>query len=89
MGPSTAGLLCDITDAAMGTAYAATLDDAESFTTLELKINFLPTVCSGELVATARVVPGGKTVGFIESDIVDESGKLVARATCTCLRLRR
>ena len=89
MGTLHGGLLCDIADAAMGMAFAATLDEDESFTTLELKINFLRAVRNGKLTATARVVHGGRTVGFIESDVVDESGTLIARATSTCLRLRR
>ena len=82
------GVLCDIADAAMGMAYAATLDEAETFTTLELKINFLKPVRSGKLTAEGRVVKGGRTVGLVECDVRDASGSLVARATSTCMTLR-
>ena len=41
LGTLHGGVLCDIADAAMGLAFASTLDDDESFTTIELKINFL------------------------------------------------
>jgi uncharacterized protein (TIGR00369 family) len=41
MGTLHGGVLCDIADAAMGMAYASTLGEGETFTTLELKINFL------------------------------------------------
>src|ERR1700745_630224 len=41
MGTLHGGILCDIADAAMGIAYATTLDEDESFTTPELKTNFL------------------------------------------------
>ena len=88
MGTLHGGILCDITDAAMGMAFAATLDDGESFTTLELKISFLRAVRNGKLIATARVVRGGRTIGFVESDVVDAQGQLIARASSTCLRLR-
>ncbi|MFQ5771237.1 MAG: PaaI family thioesterase, partial [bacterium] len=44
MGTLHGGVLCDIADAAMGMAYASTLEQGESFTTLELKINFLKPV---------------------------------------------
>ena len=47
MGTLHGGILCDISDAAMGMAYAATLDQNETFTTLELKINFLKPVRKG------------------------------------------
>ena len=40
MGTLHGGILCDIADAAMGMAFASTLAPKESFTTLELKINF-------------------------------------------------
>jgi uncharacterized protein (TIGR00369 family) len=32
------GILCDVADAAMGIAYAATLGEGERFTTIELEI---------------------------------------------------
>ena len=88
MGTVHGGVLCDIADAAMGIAYAGTLDEGETFTTLELKINFLKPVRSGRLVATGRVVKGGRTVGLIECDVVDDKERLVARASSTCMTLR-
>jgi uncharacterized protein (TIGR00369 family) len=50
MGTLHGGILGDLADAAMGMAYASTLDEGESFTTLELKINFLKPVWTGRLV---------------------------------------
>ena len=88
MGTVHGGILCDVADAAMGIAYAATLREGETFTTVELKINFLKPVWSGKLVATGRVVKGGHTVGLVECDIVDADDALVARATSTCMTLR-
>ncbi len=88
MGTVHGGVLCDVADAAMGIAYAATLDEGETFTTLELKINFLKPVWSGKLTATGRVVKGGRTVGLVECDITDDKERLVARATSTCMTLR-
>ena len=88
MGTLHGGILCDIADAAMGMAYASTLDEGETFTTLELKINFLKPVRSGMLTATGRVVKGGRTVGLVECDVVDGKDRLVARTTSTCMTLR-
>ena len=87
MGTLHGGILCDIADAAMGIAYASSLEEGESFTTLELKINFLKPVWKARLRAEARVVKRGKTVGLVECDVVDETGSLVARASSTCLTL--
>ncbi|HSB40801.1 MAG TPA: PaaI family thioesterase [Methylomirabilota bacterium] len=88
MGTLHGGVLCDIADAAMGMAYAATLDEGETFTTLELKINFLKPVRTGRLTATGRLVKGGQTVGLVECDVVDDKDRLVARASSTCMTLR-
>jgi uncharacterized protein (TIGR00369 family) len=87
MGTLHGGILCDIADAAMGIAYASSLEEGESFTTLELKINFLKPVWKARLRAEARVVKRGKTVGMVECDVMDETGSLVARASSTCLKL--
>ena len=87
MGTLHGGILCDLADAAMGIAYASTLEEGESFTTLELKINFFKPIWTARLTATARLVKRGKTVGMTECDVVDEKGSLVARASSTCMTL--
>jgi uncharacterized protein (TIGR00369 family) len=88
MGTLHGGVLCDVADAAMGVAYASTLAEGESFTTLELKINFLRPFRSGTLVATARMVKTGRTIGLAECDVTDSEGRLIARAMSTCMTLR-
>ena len=88
MGTLHGGILCDLADAAMGFAYASTLDEGETFTTLELKINFLRPVWQTRLQAIGHVVQRGRTVGLVECDITDAQGRLVARASSTCMTLR-
>ncbi len=88
MGTLHGGVLCDIADAAMGMAYASTLEEGETFTTLELKINFLKPVRTGKLGAVGHVVKRGRTVGLVECDVTDDKQHLVARATSTCMTLR-
>jgi len=88
MGTLHGGVLCDVADAAMGMAWASTLDAGETFTTLELKINFLKPFWTGKLTATGRVVQGGRTIGLVECDVVDDKKRLVARASSTVMTLR-
>jgi uncharacterized protein (TIGR00369 family) len=88
MGTLHGGVLCDIADIAMGSAYASTLEEGETFTTLELKINFLRPVRAARLTADAAVVQRGRTVGMAECVISDADGRLIAKATSTCLTLR-
>lgn len=87
MGTLHGGVLCDIADAAMGIAFATLLDQNESFTTLELKINFLKPIWNARLQAVAKVVKKGRTIGLVQCDVTDENNELVARATSTCMTL--
>jgi uncharacterized protein (TIGR00369 family) len=88
MGTLHGGVYCDLADAAMGYAYAATLKEGETFTTVELKINFFRPVIRGKLTAEARVVRAGANLGYVECDVKDGEGKLAARAASTCMKLR-
>jgi uncharacterized protein (TIGR00369 family) len=88
MGTVQGGVICALADAAMGLAYASLLDEGESFTTLELKTNYLRPVTEGTLVATGRVVHAGRTIGLTTCDVVDGQGRKIAHATSTCMTLR-
>lgn len=88
MGTVHGGILCTLADSAMGFAFASTLGPGESFTTLEIKMNYLRPVFEGKLVAAARVVHRGKAIGLVDCDVTNGDGKLVARATSTCQVLR-
>jgi uncharacterized protein (TIGR00369 family) len=87
MGTLHGGVLCDIADAAMGMAYASELGSNESFTTIELKINFLRPFWVGRLVAEGTVLRKGRTFGLLQCRVVDDPGHLVAYATATCMTL--
>jgi uncharacterized protein (TIGR00369 family) len=87
MGTVHGGVFCDIADAAMGMALASTLDPDQSFTTLELKINYLRPAWEANLTAKARVTSRGKTVALVECDVTDDNGRFMARASSTCLIL--
>ena len=89
MGTLHGGIYCDLADAAMGFAYASTLTEGETFTTIELKINFLGAVRKAILTAEARVVKAGSTLGYVECEVKDQTGKLVAKAASTCMKLRQ
>ncbi|MEW6140560.1 MAG: PaaI family thioesterase [Thermodesulfobacteriota bacterium] len=89
MGTLHGGVLCDLADLAMGAAYASTLERGETFTTVELKINFLRPVWKEKLFAMGKIVNRGRTVGMVECDITDSQGRLVAKAASTCLTLQK
>lgn len=88
MGTVHGGVLCDLADAAMGIAHATTLAENESFTSIDLRINFFRPLWKDEIRAMARAVQLGKTVSFYSCDITRLDGKLVAVATSSMMTLR-
>jgi uncharacterized protein (TIGR00369 family) len=88
MGTVHGGVLTTLADIAMGAAYVSLLEMDDTFTTLELKINFLRPVWRGRLTAVGTVRMNGKSVGLAECDITDDQGRLIAHASSTCLALR-
>ena len=79
------GVITQIADAAMGMSLATMQEDHIWNTTIELKINFLRPVVSGRVRAIGRVVQMRQTLLFGEADVLDEQGRLVARASSTCM----
>lgn len=87
MGTLHGGVLCDISDAAMGIAYGSMLGANETFTTMELKLNFLRPVWTGHIIAKAKVLKKGRSTGLIVCKVTDDKGRLVAFATSTCMTI--
>ena len=85
MGIVHGGILCDLADAAMGTAMASTVVFGETFSTAELSMHYFRPVQVALLIATAKVVNLGRSTGYIECEIHEERGRLVAKASSTCL----
>jgi len=77
------GVITQIADAAMGMSLATLQEDGVWNTTIELKINFLRPVREGRLRAIGRVVEIKQSLMFSEADVMDERGRLVARASST------
>lgn len=88
MGTLHGGILCDISDAAMGCAFATTLAENESYTTVDIKLNFLKPVWNTKLRAVGKLIKRGNTIGLLECHVYDQKESLVAHSTCTCMILR-
>src|ERR1700733_3987214 len=88
MGTLHGGVVCDLADAAMGTAMATSLEDDESFTTLDLTAKYFKPIWKVRLRATARLVKRTRSLGLIECDVEDDTGSLVAKVFSSCMVLR-
>ncbi len=87
-GTLNGGITSTLADIAMGVAFGTALQPGESFTTIELKINFLKPVWNGTIRADAKILKKGKTVGLVDCSVLDKDESLVAYATSTCMILR-
>jgi uncharacterized protein (TIGR00369 family) len=88
MGTIHGGVLCDIADAAIGTAHATGLKEDESFTSIDLQINFFRPVWKGRIRAFAKPVNVGRQISRYVCDILRDDDKLVAQVSSTVMALR-
>ena len=84
------GIAATILDSVMGCAVHTTLPAGVSYTTLELKVNYIRAArTDGQtLTATGTVIHSGRRIATAEGRVLDEHGKLIAHATTTCIILR-
>src|SRR5882724_703820 len=88
MGTVHGGVLCDIADAAIGIAHATSLKEDESFTSIDLQINFFRPVWNDRLRAVAKPVNVGKQISRYVCDIVRKDDKMVAQVTSTIMTVK-
>ncbi len=82
------GLLCELADAAIGTAHSTLMAPGDSFTSIELKASFFRPVWKSTLRAVVRPVQMGKTITHYVCDILREDGKQAAMIVSTVMTLR-
>lgn len=87
--------LCNPNGTVQGGIVAAMLDDAAAYAaivysrakifvpTLEMKVSFFRPALQGRLYANGRTVKFGKTIAYMEADLEDEDGRLLARLSTT------
>jgi uncharacterized protein (TIGR00369 family) len=87
IGTVHAGFASTMLDSALGCAVFSTLAEGDTWTTLELKLNFVRALTkdTGPVRAEGRVIHRGRTVATSEGDLKDRAGKLYAHATTTCM----
>jgi molybdate transport repressor ModE-like protein len=87
IGSVHGGFAATLLDSALGCAIFSTLAKGETWTTLELKLNFVRALSgdTGPVRAEGRVIHRGRTVATSEGDVKDRAGKLYAHATTTCM----
>jgi uncharacterized protein (TIGR00369 family) len=79
------GFLVGMLDEVMSTACVMASGLTAAAPTLEMKTSFLRPARPGPLRGVGRVLRWGRTIAFTEGELYDPEGRLVAKATGTCL----
>jgi uncharacterized protein (TIGR00369 family) len=87
-GAVQGGFVAAMLDDTMGPAVFA-MGKGEIFApTLDLHVSFLKPARPGSFVGRGRVISLGKSIAFIEGELFDREGELVARSTATARVLK-
>jgi len=84
------GLAATLLDSAMGCTVHSTLPVGASYTTLEIKVNYIRPMSAetGLVRCEANIIHAGGRTAIAEGKIIDTKGKLYAHGTTTCLIFR-
>ena len=91
VGIMQGGFISALADSAMGASSLTQARDRKVFSSnAEMKISFFrPATIGSTLICTAVVVSGGKRANFVEAEVVDEEGRVIARASSTYMLSER
>lgn len=83
------GFAATMLDSATGCAVHSLIEENESYATVELSVKMMrPVPINKKLYCEGRILNRSKSLGVSEAKLVDESGKLYAHATCTCMIIK-
>lgn len=82
------GMLCELADAAIGTAHSTLMEPGQSFTSIDLKAAFLRPVWRSRLCARAWAEHRGRTISHYRCEIERDDGKTVASIASAVMTLR-
>ncbi len=85
------GWTAAVLDTAMALSNLTLLAADQTFTTLDIRINYLRpiTIETGEVMAHGSVIQSGRRIAYCEAKLVDGAGKLLAHGTGSLLLLPR
>lgn len=85
MGNLQGGIVAAMLDDAAATSAVVKAGERIVVPTLEFKTSFFAPARQGELFAEGRCLKLGKRAAFMEADLFDPDGKLLARMSCTAV----
>ena len=87
IGSVHGGFVATLLDSALACAIFSTMKKGDTWTSLELKVNFVRAVTedTGLVRAEGRLIHRGRMVATSEGDLKDAAGRLYAHATTTVM----
>lgn len=89
LGTVHGGATASLIDSAVAASLITSLAKSETTTTIEMKINYLAPIISGELYAECKIIKHGRTIAVGSVNVINTEGQLVAIATATYMIIRR
>lgn len=89
LGTIHGGWISALLDSAMGCAVHTTIKAGQSYTTAELKVNFVRPVLPGPGLVRCEgaVIHAGSRLATADGRLLDAAGKLLAHGSTTCMIL--
>ena len=84
-GSVQGGFVAAMLDDTMGPALVSQSGGTVMPSSIDLNVSFVRPVLPGRVVGRGRVVKAGRTVVFLEAELFDDGGKLLARATSSAI----
>ncbi|MGE3251149.1 MAG: PaaI family thioesterase [Hyphomonadaceae bacterium] len=85
MGQIQGGFLCAMLDEVMSVACSVTSGMTHVVSSLEIKTSYFRAATPGTIRGIGRVVKWGRTVAFVEGELFDSEGRMLAKASMTAL----
>jgi len=87
LGMVHGGWAAAVLDSALGCAIHSKLESGQQYGTVELKVNYVRamTVKTGLIKCRGEILHVGRRLATSQATLVDESGKLYAHGSCTCM----
>jgi uncharacterized protein (TIGR00369 family) len=86
-GTVQGGIVAAMLDETMAPALFLLAGRKYIASSLDLNVSFIRPVKPGRVIAKGRVVRCGQSIAFLEAELSDERGELLARATSTAIPL--
>jgi uncharacterized protein (TIGR00369 family) len=84
-GDVQGGFVAAMLDDTMGPALVSMSGGTLMPRSIDLNVSFIRPVKPGRVIGRGRVVKAGRSVAFLEGELFDEQGMLLARATSSAV----